>query len=164
IDKVHTEIDNKMKEFVKSRDDAIEKVNRTSKEAVKSAEESKKSSDNLTADVNKDRDSLATLHDDTKKMRDSVTVDIANMKKEFQANITEAKSAKTQAENNQRAIEKIQNSFFDIFVHFEGNIEQNNRIISDIIAKLNSEGFLISGKKNIIQVGVDVTEILYYNE
>src|SRR5439155_11879225 len=118
----------------------------------------------LTADVNKDRDSLATLHDDTKKMRDSVTVDIANMKKEFQANITEAKSAKTQAENNQRAIEKIQNSFFDIFVHFEGNIEQNNKIISDIIAKLNSEGFLISGKKNIIQVGVDVTEILYYNE
>jgi hypothetical protein len=168
---VHKEIDKKKEEFVKSRDDAIEKVDRSSKEAITSAEVAKQSSDNLNTKINQERDRLVIIQEEIKKTEENIIKgEINNLKNELKkaiaearGNIAESKNIKTQAEKNRQAIEKIQNSFFEIFVHFEGNIEQKSKIIPDIIAKLNSEGFLVSGR-NIAQVGVNITEILYYDQ
>jgi seryl-tRNA synthetase len=176
------EIDKKMQEFVKNSEDSIKKVNKYSEDAIKSAQELKQRSDDLSTNIKQEHHNLEILHAEIKQTEDIVIRgEIKNLEndlkrsiaeareirtkfgKEFKESITEAKSAKTQAENNRRSIEKVQNSLFDIFIHFDGNMEHKNKIISEIIVNLNGEGFPIS-RKNIAQVGVNTTEILYYSE
>ena len=96
---------------------------------------------------------------------------LEDLQKEFIKTIDHEEEKLTKSRTDaETAIEKIkielttlQNQFFNIFFHFEGTDDQLNKIIPSVNKGLNSKGFLIFDDL-YARVGVDKTEVIYYNE
>ncbi|MFX0211933.1 MAG: hypothetical protein ACFFDT_38515 [Candidatus Hodarchaeota archaeon] len=95
--------------------------------------------------------------------------EISRMEGEFQEAIIEARRLRDEAQNDRKlaktdreAIQKLQNSFFDIFIQVDGDEDQLNKKIPELITKLNEAGFVINSS-NVAKGYVDKTEVIYYN-
>ena len=60
-------------------------------------------------------------------------------------------------------VQKVQHSFFSISMQFDGSKEQLNEHRSSLIKAMNKKGFQLT-RANILEIGVNQTEVLYYNE
>ena len=95
--------------------------------------------------------------------------EIDRMKDEFQGTITEARRLRNEAQTDRelakadrKEIQRLQNSFFDIFIQIDGDEDQLNNKLPELITKLNEAGFVFNNS-NIANVSVDKTEVIYYN-
>lgn len=95
--------------------------------------------------------------------------EIGKMNAEIQETVTEARRLRNEAQTDRelakadrKEIQRLQNSFFDIFIQVDGDEDKLNKILPELITKLNEAGFVINNS-NIAHVGVDKTEVIYYN-
>ena len=60
-------------------------------------------------------------------------------------------------------IERLQNSFFNIYVAYQGTIENRNAILSPLFERLREGGYKVL-PENVIDSTVDRTELIYYED
>jgi zinc ribbon protein len=131
----------------------------STKQANATLEESRK----LATSIDQEMTKLATLRNEIGEIDiGSVRQEIAQLKKQFDQSIEEARELGNQAQADRREVEKLQNSLFDIFIHVDASQEQRRTVLPGIVKKLHENGFVVS-TSNVAQLGVDTPEVIYYS-
>lgn len=126
-------------------------------------EATQQKSEKLSKEVDDELSKLKKLQLDIKNIDpEDIRVALKKLDEEFRSSIGETRSLIKQAKADREETQKLQHSFFAISIHVDGNEDRYIRKIPVLLEKLNKKGFFIS-KANIAQIGVNFTEIIYYN-
>lgn len=85
-----------------------------------------------------------------------------NLKSQFNDSLLNAERIREQVTAERQNVQKLEHSFYSISMHYDGNREQLAEHLNKIIQELNNDGFQLSSP-NLIEIGVNKTEVLYYN-
>ncbi|NOQ13629.1 MAG: hypothetical protein GQ583_03985 [Methyloprofundus sp.] len=111
--------------------------------------------------------SLAKIKELDKKIEDKgiqKNIDrIYELKIQMDKKIRMAEKILKQVTAERQNVQKVQHSFFSISMQFDGSKEQLNEHRSSLIKAMNKKGFQLT-RANILEIGVNQTEVLYYNE
>jgi len=88
---------------------------------------------------------------------------VKELKDQMGKKIGMAEKILKQVTAERQSVQRVQHSFFSISMQFDGSKEQLNEHRSSLIKAMNSKGFQLS-RANILEIGVNQTEVLYYNE
>ena len=109
--------------------------------------------------LNQIRNEIKTI--DLAGIRDELA-EFRQLRVEFRKSINEARDIATQARVNRAEIQKLHHSFFNIFIHFDGNRDRDEGKLTFALNQLNENGFVVSGA-NIARIDVNRTEVIYYD-
>lgn len=88
---------------------------------------------------------------------------VDNLKSQVDKKIRMAEKILKQVTAERQNVQKVQHSFFSISMQFDGSKEQLNEHKNSLIQAMNKEGFQLI-PANILEIGVNQTEVLYYSE
>ena len=98
------------------------------------------------------------------------TIDLNQIRKEIQTiqaellkSIGEAKNLQQQAKSDRFEIQKIQNSFYEIFFQIDDNNPLDDASQKTLFTLLNKNGFLIKDRNIVTHISVNRSEVIYYN-
>ncbi len=143
--------------------DAEEK-SQTVKDLVKQAEKK------INATIMQAEDSLNRTRELEKKVKDFDIQSIQEkvervdmLKSQVDRKIGMAEKILKQVTAERQNVQKVQHSFFSISMQFDGSKEQLRKYRNLLIQAMDKKGFQLS-RANILEIGVNQTEVLYYNE
>jgi len=147
-----SDLENTMAASKKEVATQVEEAKQATEKAKQEAEASLDKALKLKADLeNIDLSSVQAKLDDLDKL--ARKLDIANQKSD---NIQE------QLQEERRNVENLQRSFYTISVQLDGGQEQHKTNWNNLLQELDEKGFQLN-RANIVELGVNRTEVLYYN-
>jgi Skp family chaperone for outer membrane proteins len=110
----------------------------------------------LTSGVNAEQEHLQKLNETAKGLRfEEAFKELGELRNHLKADIREVRQVKEEQT-------KFDRSLFEIHLQFDGGPEQTQGSIETLLQPLSEQGFVVE-EANILRIGVDKNEVIYYN-
>jgi len=106
---------------------------------------------------------LRQLSQKINEIDNTIHTEIQKLRSELLVSIHEARNLQEQAKSDRHEIQKIQNSFYEIFFQIDGGHPLDEARQTALFALLTQNGFLIKDRNVVSHVSVDRSEVIYYN-
>lgn len=106
---------------------------------------------------------LKQLSQQINEIDNTIHTEIKKLRSELLTSLQEARNLQEQAKSDRYAIEKIQNSFYEIFFQIDGDHPLDDARQAALFALLTQNGFLVKDRNIVSHVSVDRLEVIYYN-
>jgi len=106
---------------------------------------------------------LKQLSQRINEIDNTIHTEIQKLRSELLASLHEARNLQEQAKSDRYEIEKIQNSFYEIFFQIDGDHPLDDTRQTALFALLTQNGFLVKDRNIVSRVSVDRPEVIYYN-
>jgi len=117
----------------------------------------------LEQDMQQEFEHLKQLGQEINAIDKKIHNEISNLRSELLESIHEAKSLQEQAKSDRFEIQKIQNSFYDVFFQIDDEHPLDEASQAVLFAQLTQNGFLIKDRNIVSHVRVNRSEVIYYN-
>lgn len=117
----------------------------------------------LEKDIQQKLEHINALGQEINKIDTNIQNEIMNLRSDLLKSIHEARSLQEQAKSDRFEIQKIQNSFYDVFFQIDDDPEFDDASQAVLFALLAQNGFLIKDRNVVSHVSVNRSEVIYYN-
>ncbi len=114
--------------------------------------------------INKEFERLKNLHTQIDNIDiTGIHTIIQSQQNELKQSINEAKRLQEQAKADRSEIQKVQNSFYEVFLQIDDSLSDESHNQTNLFRTLNQNGFLIKERNIIAHISVNKPEVIYYN-
>lgn len=106
---------------------------------------------------------IKQLSQQISEIDNTIHTEIKKLRSELLTSLHEARNLQEQAKSDRYAIEKIQNSFYEIFFQIDGGHPLDDARQAALFTLLAQNGFLVKDRNIVSHVSVDRPEVIYYN-
>ncbi len=160
VDKWFDNVQNRLQENEKTvqvkTTELLETINQKVENATKTFADLDTRLDKLSSGVIDEQEHLQTLTETAKGLKfEEAFKELGELRNHLKADIREVRQVKEEQT-------KFDRSLFEIHLQFDGGPEQTQGSIESLLQPLTEQGFVIE-EANILRIGVDKSEVIYYN-